>query len=377
MKLSTILAVTTVAQAQKSTETDVFEDLFEGSGVMDSQLTQDDKDFLSQCAMMCSDGACIMAEQRCDGKRHCVDGSDEHNCQVNDDSDSDNSKKRIGQQNIYSNRFGPSTGSSRAPMMPPMPAAAMPAAMANMHRFRGRFPTMSLSSTFKNFDDEAFERAQRKNRKMTAFVLDGQADARFDQMNKMLYYMSGGELNMADYQSYGCHCASGAGHGAPVDDIDSSCQRNNQCRSCTQIDWSSCQAQQAYFVNGWAPNNVDGIICVDQENTCSRALCECDLQLVKDIVASNNKWKRSRHLKFGFDIAGCNAESSAGLAARGLNHSPPSNNNSSSNTQSCCGNYPQRFPYSTGQKSCCGSVTYSPSVHECCSPGDIRSIGSC
>lgn len=76
-----------------------------------------------------------------------------------------------------------------------------------------------------------------------------------------LYYMSGGELNMADYQSYGCHCASGAGHGAPVDDIDSSCQRNNQCRSCTQIDWSSCQAQQAYFVNGWAPNNVDGIIC--------------------------------------------------------------------------------------------------------------------
>ena len=56
---------------------------------------------------------------------------------------------------------------------------------------------------------------------------------------------------------------------------------------------------------------------MDQENTCSRALCECDLQQVKDIVASSNKWKRNRHLKFGFDRAeSCNAES-AGLAARG------------------------------------------------------------
>ena len=60
---------------------DVFADVFEGSGVMSSELTQEDKDFLSNCAMLCSDGACIMEEQRCDGKRHCVDGTDEHNCQ--------------------------------------------------------------------------------------------------------------------------------------------------------------------------------------------------------------------------------------------------------------------------------------------------------
>jgi len=366
MKLSTILAVTAVAKAQ-ATESDVFAEVFEGSGgVMASELTQEDKDFLSTCAMVCSDGACIMEAQRCDGKRHCVDGSDEHNCQVDDDSDSDNSKKRTAQQISPVSNRQPQSPSNQQQQQQQQPAGAV----SNMSRFRGRFPTMSLHSSFKAFDDESFAKAQRKNRKMNAFVKDGQSDERFDIMNKMLYYMSGGELNMADYQSYGCHCSSGAGRGQPRDEIDFSCQRNNQCRSCTQIDWSSCQAQQAYFVNGWAPNNVDGIICVDRENTCSRALCECDLQFVKDIVANDNKWKRSRHLKFGFDTAECVAEPSIGLAARGLTHNPDP-------VKSCCGNYPQRFPYSTDTKSCCGAVTYSNNLHECCSPGDVRNIGVC
>jgi len=333
MKLSTIFAVNAVAKAQ-----DAFNGIFdsEGSGesLLDSELSQEDKEFLSNCAMVCSDGACIQEEQKCDGKRHCVDGSDERNCQVNDDSGSDNSKKR-NMINPYANRFGPP---GRGPPVPvPVPAGS------NLNRFRGRFPAFTLSSTFKNFDDEAFERAQRKNRKMNTYVTGGETDPRFDLMNKMLFYMSAGDLNLADYQSYGCQCSS-KGRGAPVDDIDSACQRNNQCRSCTQIDWSNCSNQQAYFVNGWAQNNLDGIICVDQENTCSRALCECDLQFVKDIVSSASSWKRNRHSKFGFDQSECSSESSGGasIAARGLNQSRPS-------TESCCGNYPQRFPYSTGK----------------------------
>ena len=62
---------------------DVFNGIFEGSAdsLLDGELSQEDKEFLSNCALVCSDGACIQEEQKCDGKRHCVDGSDERDCQ--------------------------------------------------------------------------------------------------------------------------------------------------------------------------------------------------------------------------------------------------------------------------------------------------------
>ena len=65
---------------------DAFNGIFDSEGgsgdsLLDGELSQEDKDFLSNCAMVCSDGSCIQEEQKCDGKRHCVDGSDERNCQ--------------------------------------------------------------------------------------------------------------------------------------------------------------------------------------------------------------------------------------------------------------------------------------------------------
>ena len=43
-------------------------------------MTVEDEAFLASCALVCSDGACITEDQKCDGKRHCVDGADELNC---------------------------------------------------------------------------------------------------------------------------------------------------------------------------------------------------------------------------------------------------------------------------------------------------------
>lgn len=88
--------------------------------------------------------------------------------------------------NPYANRFGPpGRGPPAGSSFNRGPPVAVPPG-SNINRFRGRFPAFTLSSTFKNFDDEAYERAQRRNRKMNAYVTGGEPDPRFDLMNKMV-----------------------------------------------------------------------------------------------------------------------------------------------------------------------------------------------
>ena len=55
---------------------------------------------------------------------------------------------------------------------------------------------------------------------------------------------------------------------------------------------------------------------MDQPGSCQRALCECDLQLVKDLVSESNTWSKKNHQFYGFDLDnGCKADS-AGMAGR-------------------------------------------------------------
>ena len=55
---------------------------------------------------------------------------------------------------------------------------------------------------------------------------------------------------------------------------------------------------------------------MDQPGSCQRALCECDLQLVKDLVSESNSWSKKNHQFYGFDLEdGCKADS-AGMAGR-------------------------------------------------------------
>jgi len=361
MKLGIAIVATVATQ-------DIF-DYMEGSG-----MAAEDQKFLEEnCVMLCGDGACITEEQRCDGKVDCIDRVDEHDCQIADDEANADHIKSGGRRQPPG-RAPPGRG-------PPaqMPVSAVGGAMNSIYKMRGRMPGGAgmPESTFKAFDSQSFGRFQRKNKKVTEFLLEGKSNPRYELMMKMLYYMSSGSQSISDYFSYGCHCnLSGSGHGKAQDEIDSACSRNNGCRKCAQMDFN-CSWNSAYFVNGWQQGSENGIVCVDQPGSCQRALCECDLQLVKDLVSESNTWSKKNHQFYGFDLDdGCKADS-AGMAGRSLNGKSSSGNDQSKN-ESCCGIYPNRFPYATGQgRECCNDKTYNTHHMECCRGNELVPIGSC
>ena len=86
--------------------------------------------------------------------------------------------------------------------------------------------------------------------------------------------------------------ASAQGHGLAVDDLDRQCYKNMRCRTCAKLDFGkSCHGLMGY--NYHANITEDGqreLSCTDtplstNNADCKKALCECDIQLVKDIVS--------------------------------------------------------------------------------------------
>ena len=44
----------------------------------------------------------------------------------------------------------------------------------------------------------------------------------------------------------------------------------------------------------------------------------------------------------------------------------------------CCGEYPKRSPYNTGEKQCCHEQhIFNPLMHDCCDDGSLGFVGSC
>ena len=72
------------------------------------------------------------------------------------------------------------------PVQMPVPQSAS-GPISSLYKMRGRMPGgMMPESTFKAFDSQSFGRFQRKNKKVTEFLLEGKSNPRYELMMKMV-----------------------------------------------------------------------------------------------------------------------------------------------------------------------------------------------
>lgn len=195
---------------------------------------------------------------------------------------------------------------------------------------------------------------------------------------------------LGKYVYYGCYCFSDAqyeldaGKGRPVDAIDSACKSFHQCYRCVNKD----------FVQDAGQENCDGttrsyrfkgiidevtkqkeIICLNTPGTCKRAICECDKALANDLSQLEFKWNIMHHQRWG----GFNKKATC----EGLGSSRKSRSLEGEGEQKCCGEYPNRFIYTSNGKDgsrrgCCSGKTFDLEGHlGCCEGRKLMPHGEC
>lgn len=198
---------------------------------------------------------------------------------------------------------------------------------------------------------------------------------RLKQLSRLIAYFRGSFRRVARLFAYGCWCLprGGAlfdtGRGDPVDMIDQQCYQMSRCESCLQMDFGiSCDpTDKGYTFEGigGAGSSQTRLSCLDAEGTCARAICECDINLAKNIheyLESNYTRKYSSKE----DPERHTFEENCKPMLRDLTKQVP---------DSCCGEYPNRFPFDSlqGSKSCCAGKTFLLDYFNCCD-GELKGI---
>ena len=82
---------------------------------------------------------------------------------------------------------------------------------------------------------------------------------------------------------------------------------------------------------------------MNRPDTCARSLCECDLEMLRQIIEKANEADSKYQTYNGFDQTGA-CGSIADLGRSSLANPFGKSKKSNSDEVQCCGVYPNRFP---------------------------------
>ena len=178
-------------------------------------------------------------------------------------------------------------------------------------------------------------------------------------------------------QNYGSHCFPGlskiaGGAGPAQDDYDALCRDLARCHKCIEQDYiNEIAADPTWDANigkyRWDLQGDGSISCDANPDAHKRDLCLCDaryaIELGKiwdDNTYNYQLWNAKKNAQFNFDYQNVCVRS--GLT----------------DADQCCGNYPERYPFDSSTRLCCGgSQTYNDVTHDCCPDNSVKSLGSC
>jgi hypothetical protein len=187
-------------------------------------------------------------------------------------------------------------------------------------------------------------------------------------------------------QNYGCHCFPGqtreaGGHGPAVDAQDSLCKDLARCHRCVELDHGKDVIDVDH--GKYRFNVVNGAISCERNtlkgwHQSKRDLCECDARFANEIgkiwnddTFNDYYWLHPKQMK---------------LISKGKLEPEPSKFDIVSTcdaphggkADSCCGGFPERYPFDSSEKACCeNTVSYNSITQACCEDGTIGSIGDC
>ena len=165
-------------------------------------------------------------------------------------------------------------------------------------------------------------------------------------------------------QNYGCHCFPldlnqlspsarlPGGRGPPVDEMDSICRELTRCHACVDRDHKSIDTDWGKYKATITQEN--DIVCSLNQEQGKIDQCLCDKQFAENLAAM---WTDDGYNTFYWNSKHNNDPSFD-------NEAVCQSTIQGTSTSGCCGEYPDRRPY-------------SKDTYQCCADGSVKTPGSC